>query len=156
MLLREAYALTGLFFFSFLQMLPCNLCRSKFTIVCKLSSPAIFCILFSCFPTLHQYLLPWLSVCHLGGWVMWFLHSSVCQLAEACAKENPSCVAVCQSWLEAFPNFFHCPLLLLSLVEKEIKKYMNPPAIIPLDMWSLHLCLLIYILCLGFVCVFFF
>lgn len=88
--------------------------------------------------SLLQYLLPWLSVSHLLRWVMWFPYSSVCQLAEAYARENASCVAVCQSWLEAFPVFFCYPLSLLSLVGKEIQRCMNLPAIIPLDIWSSH------------------
>ena len=112
------------------------------------------CAFLSCFPTLFQYLLPWPSISHHLRWVMWFLYSPICQLVEAYASESPSCVAVCQSWLEPFPVVFRCSLSLLSLVGKEIQRCVNPSAIIPLHIWSAHIYR--YILLWGFGCLSFF
>lgn len=82
MLLRDAHALTGHFLKGSLAIFY----RFKSTTVCNISSPSILCILLSCFPTLLQYLLPWLSISYLLRWVMWFLCSSVCLLQRLFAS----------------------------------------------------------------------
>lgn len=106
MLLRDAHALMGHFLKSSLAIFY----RIKSTIVCNISSPSILCILL----VLFSYLAPVSSV--LAFYFLPFEVSNVISMQFSL----PLVEGVCQSWLEAFPVLFCCPLSLLSLVGKEI------------------------------------